>query len=121
MSHKANELVVANMNDWLQPETLEKLARVVPSVLSSISKLKQSLSKGGGPKRDLKKICGEIDDLRKDLGTVCDLMTKHCSSNTKLAEAILRFQPLFTPEKIAALSSWCSGVNIGVKAICEVA
>ena len=88
MSNTANELPVLNTSEWLDPETFEKMVRLGPSLVSSFSKLKTMLSKGGGSKRDLKKLGAEIDDLRKDLETVCGLISKSIKSHQKFVEAV---------------------------------
>jgi hypothetical protein len=87
MSNRSNELAVLSTSEWLQPDTFERILRAVPSILSSLSKLKTMLPKRGGNKRDLKTLGTEIDELRKDLGTVCNLISTSLKSHTKLVEA----------------------------------
>ena len=80
-----------NMTEWLEPETLEKLVRLGPSVMATLSKLKQMFPKGRGTKRDLKKLGEEIDELAKSLEKVCEVIATHMDLNTKLAQASLPF------------------------------
>ena len=88
MTTKAKGLPVLHMTEWV--EAVEKLAGSAPAILNAISRLRKTFSKRGGPKRDLKKIGDEIDDLKKDFETLCVVMTKHVSSITKFTEAIVR-------------------------------
>jgi hypothetical protein len=89
MSNASNELPVLNTSEWLQPETFEKMVRLGPAFLASLSKLKTMLSKGGGSKRDLKKLGTEIDELRDNSWTVCELISKANESHRKLVEALV--------------------------------
>jgi len=88
MSNTSAQLPVVN-SEWLEPETFEKLVRLGPSILASISKLKTMLSKGGGPKRDLRKLGNEIDELRDNLSTVCEIIKTSNESHQKLVEALV--------------------------------
>ena len=90
MSNTSTPLPVVN-SEWLQPETFEKILRSVPSVLSSLSKLKTMLPKRAGLKRDPRKLGAEIDELRKDLEKVCHVLTQANLQNTKLAQAVADF------------------------------
>lgn len=77
--------------EWLEPETLEKLvkgAATLAGLVEKLAKLKQAFSKGRSPKRDLKKLGNEIDELRKDFETLIDLLTKSYSKHIEFTEAV---------------------------------
>jgi hypothetical protein len=89
MSSTPNELAIVD-SEWFQPDTIEKILRSVPSILSSLSKLKSMLPKRGGSKRDPKKLAVEIDELRKDLEKVCEVISISTKSHIKFIEAFAR-------------------------------
>jgi hypothetical protein len=87
MPNTPNELAIVD-SEWLQPDTFEKMLRTVPSILSSLSKLKSMLPKRGGTKRDPKKLAAEIDELRRDLETVCQTLTTASKSHTQFVQRL---------------------------------
>jgi hypothetical protein len=104
MPNISAELPAVN-TEWLQPETFEKLLRYVPSIVSSLAKLKQSLSKRGGPKRDLKQLGEDIDALAKTLEKVCEVIHTHVNLSTKITEASVPFITI-VGKRILELVQW---------------
>ena len=87
MPNTPNELAIVD-SEWLQPDTFEKILRSVPSIISSLSKLKSMLPKRGGPKRDPRNLAAEIDELTKALETVCNHISTSVTNHIKFVEAV---------------------------------
>jgi hypothetical protein len=101
--------------EWLEPEKWENLlkgAASVASLVEKLAKLKQAFSKGRSPKRDLKKLGNEIDELRKDLETVLGVLTKSISSNAKSVNALGQLVTVLGDGRLAtALSTGLANVK----------
>lgn len=90
------------MSEWQQPDTWAKFMVAAAALAAGLAKLKPARSKRGSPKRDLKKLGDEIDDLRKDFERLIDaiqthlslfqqltnLTQTHVSANIKLVETV---------------------------------
>jgi hypothetical protein len=82
MPNTPNELAIVD-SEWLQPDTIEKMLRTVPSILSSLSKLKTLLPKR--PKRNPRDLAAEIDELTKALAMLIEILKTASESHSKLS------------------------------------
>src|SRR5205809_504164 len=92
--------------EWLEPETLEKFVKGAASLaglVEKLAKLKQSLSKSRSPKRDLKKLGNEIDELRKDFETLLGVLTKSHLKQVEFVEAVARFVTMLGDGRLTKL------------------
>ena len=107
MTTTSNELPALNMTEWLEPETFTKIVRSLPSVITTLSKLKKMFPKGRGTKRDLKQLGEDIDALAKTLEKVCEVIKTHMNLSTKLAEASVPFATI-VGKRISELVQWAN-------------
>jgi hypothetical protein len=74
-------------SEWLEPETWQKLLPGLALVAAGLAKLKQQLPKRGSSKRDLKKLSGDLDQLRENFERLLGLFSEHLSNNKKFLES----------------------------------
>src|ERR1035438_3323409 len=110
MTTTTTELPALNMTEWIEPAT--KLVRSFPAIIASYAKLKQMFPKGKGSKRDLKQLGTEIDELRKALETVCNLMSQSTKSRLQFMQAFVGLLAFLNDEKFA---KWLTYINIGLE------
>jgi hypothetical protein len=106
---------ITNQIEWLEPKMVGeylKDAAAAATLIEKLTNLKKTFFKGRRPKRDLKKLGDELDELRKALETVCVLMTKSTASHTKFVEAFARLVRVLGNRQLsAALSAGLANVN----------